>query len=108
MHIALGEYAFYYFPTNNSYGIRFKKYTTTTENDNSGGGDGDENNNNNGRPDPTREATFLKKYIYLKSLGNPFNNINSINYNPMRPTIIDFYSKSKFYLGRLEYDETNI
>lgn len=105
VHVKSGEFAFYYCPTYRSYGIRYKKHTTT----NVSSEGGNRRQRQRQREQRTREtARFLKKYIYLRVLGNPSNDVNSIDYMPMHPTKIDFYSKSRYYLGRLEYDQVNI
>lgn len=101
------EFIFYWNPTDSSYGIRFKKNierrdTEKDENEASGSGD------NNNEESENQPAPVINKYICIAVLGNPATSQNSIDYNPMVPHIIDFYTSSYFNLGRLSYNHENI
>jgi len=94
-----GQFAFYWCPQDGSFGIRYKKEQTLYNSD-SGNGNG----NNNGEGDNENErvrAPMVNKYIYMKVLNPGFM-------GEMRPTTVDFYTRSYYHLGRLEYDQINI
>lgn len=90
-----GQFAFYYCPTNETFGIRYKKEVKNRESSNSDQTNSDNNDNNN----TDVPAPMVNKYIYLDVL-NP-----GINPSEMRPAVVDFYTKSYYHLGRLNYHE---
>lgn len=101
------DFIFYWNPTDSSYGIRFKKHIERREKEQDneeGNGYGDNNNEEN----ENQPAPIINKYICIAVLGNPTTSQNSIDYNPMVPQIIDFYTSSYFNLGRLSYNHENI
>lgn len=95
-----GQYAFYWCPGDETFGIRYKKEVGYTGLDNEeGSGQGDQGQNST--QDEREPAPMVNKYIYLEVL-------NPGLMGEMKPARIDFYTKSYFHLGRLEYDEVNI
>lgn len=94
-----GEYAFYWCPSDNTFGIRYKKQVNNdnenNNNDDRGDGDGEGDNNEH------ETAHMVNKYIYLNVLSENLT-------GRMEPVIIDFYTKSYYHLGRMNYTEDNI
>lgn len=101
------EYIFYWCPTDSTYGIRFKKnYEKREKEDDNQEGDGEGGSNEQDKEN--EPAPIVNKYICISVLGNSGTVPQSIDYNPMVPHIIDFYTTSYFYLGRLSYDMEDI
>lgn len=90
-----GQYGFYWCPTDKSFGIRYKNITPAYNNRNN---NSEEQDNENNEREP---AHMVNKYIYLEVL-------NPGLLGEMRPTTIDFYTRSYYHLGRLEYNQVDI
>lgn len=102
VNVSVGQYAFYWCPTDRTFGIRYKKEVVRNrdrEEDRVGLGSGEDRVG--GQGNEREPAPMVNKYIYLDVLNPGF-------LGEMRPQTIDFYSKSYYHLGRLRYDETNI
>lgn len=94
-----GQYGFYWCPTDKSFGIRYKKITQPYSSSNN---NEDNENNDTGTSNEEREpAHMVNKYIYLEVL-------NPGLLGDMQPTTIDFYTRSYYHLGRLEYNQVDI
>lgn len=91
-----GQYGFYWCPTDDSFGIRCKK--TDTYGTRTGASD---NNESRQRTNTDKEtAHMVNKYIYLNVLND--------DDTEMVPQVVDFYTRSNFYLGRLRYEDVDI
>lgn len=94
-----GQYGFYWCPTDRSFGIRYRKEEPAYHgNDNQE--ESNQDNTTNGQDEHERHH-MVNKYIYLEVL-------NPGIFQEMRPTTIDFYTRSYYHLGRIEYNEIDI
>ncbi len=93
-----GQYGFYWCPTDRTFGIRYKKERPAFH-----GNSSEEDNQGNTSNELTENEAhhMVNKYIYLDVL-------NPGIFQDMRPTTIDFYTRSYYHLGRLNYNEMDI
>lgn len=93
-----GQYGFYWCPTDDTFGIRCKKPNKSSLR--IGASDNKENEEPNQRTNTDKEtAHMVNKYIYLNILNEN---------NQMVPQVVDFYTRSNYYLGRLRYEDVDI
>lgn len=103
-----GQFAFYYCPTDETFGIRYKKHYIRDSEGNGKGNEGNSKKKGKERDKEDQPAPIISKYIYLQALGVEGGDINAIDYVGMKPTTVDFYTNSYFYLGRMNYTYQNM
>lgn len=93
-----GSYAFYWCPTDGSFGVRYKKIVIQDNNNEDAPGGG-ESSGTGERNHEDERAHMVNKYIYLQVLNDV---------GDMIPTTIDLYTRSYYHLGRINYEQFNI
>jgi len=98
VRVSAGQYAFYWCPTDKTFGVRYKKEVVRGQGDREDRSRGDREEGGRSEREP---APMVNKYIYLDIL-------NPGMLGEMRPATIDFFTKSYYHLGRLNYTDYNI